>query len=87
MNDDMFTAIIVGIVFILSIFFPIIGTLFLAVMLLTALINVWKFRKVAGQCTECAFFDSAKDVCIYYYDGECKEDCDNFKMLKRGGEN
>jgi hypothetical protein len=56
-------------------------------MLLTALVNVWKFRKVAGQCTECAFFDSAKGVCIYYYDGECKEDCDNFKMLKRGGEN
>lgn len=84
MNDDMFTAIIVGIVFILSIFFPIIGTIFLAVLLITAIANAWKFRKVSGICTECAFFDRANGVCLYYYDGECKEDCENFKMFKGG---
>lgn len=76
MNDYKGTLWVFLIAFILNLIYPIIGTLFIGIMVIVCYVNMRKAAKgYKSNCETCRLYDEETYLCLFTFDGVCKENC------------
>lgn len=86
MTESVLPALFFLTVLLLNIEYPIIGTLFIAAPLLVAIGKyIGSIKRSRTSCAQCAFYNPARDRCMYSDTGDCVEKCKSFRLKTDGG--
>lgn len=78
MNNDVGGLIIIGLIIIMSLYYPNIAIIFLTLTFVITLIQISKpvNNNADIGCTKCTFYDKSEHSCMYRANGKIIENCE-----------